>query len=201
MTERSFVWQMAYVDVSLPSDQIFQFSREELKSRVRWGLGRRRIAIGNKFHVKWWKQKVCWAGWVSAPGDSRVGTCGCAHSGGWEASKPFPLGFCWCTWQWIPSVQNGNNLDSRGILLINPLFTSGWNHSKMHSTVWVCHVFIKDRRCLLWLRTWFWLSTKIPYIGIHATIFYVKAEKFFILLYFSSSFLRCGSLILFIYRF
>lgn len=121
---------------------------------------------------------------------------------GWGASKPFPLGFCWCTWQCsIPTVQNGNGLDSRGILLINPLFTPGWNRSKTHSVVWVCHVFIKQRRCLLGLRTHFWLSTKIPYVGIHATIFYVKSEKFFILLYFSSSFPRCGSLILLIYRF
>lgn len=122
--------------------------------------------------------------------------------GGGGTSKPFPLGFCWFTWQCsIPTVQNGNCLDCRGILLINPLFTSGQNHSKAHSVVWVCHVLVKHRRCLLWLRTRFWLSTKIPCLGILATIFYVKSEKFFILLYFSSSFPRCGSLILLIYRF
>lgn len=122
---------------------------------------------------------------------------------GWGASKPSPLGFCWCTWQCsIPAVQNGNSLDPRGIFLINPLFTSGQNHSGTHSVVWVGHVLIKHRRCLLWPHAWFWLSTKIPYVGIHTTIFYVKSwEAFFILLYFSSSFPRCGSLILLIYRF
>lgn len=42
---------------------------------------------------------------------------------GVRVSEPFPLGFCWCTWQCsIPAVQKGNGLDARGLLLINPLF-------------------------------------------------------------------------------
>lgn len=95
------------------------------------------------------------------------------------------------TWQCsIPVTQNENGFDSRGVLLTKLLFTSSdWDHVKTHGAVWDFHVFNnRRRRLLLWVRTRFWLSTKIPYLGIYATIFYVKSEKVFFLLFYFSSF-------------
>ena len=134
------------------------------------------------------KKKVCWAGWVSAPGDTCVGTCGHAHRSGRGGLLNLLLlvSADEQTWQCsIPVMQNENSFDSRGIRLISPLFTSDWDHIKTHSAVWDFHVFIKWRRCLLlWLRTQLWLSTKIPYVGIYASILCKVWEVF--LFYFSS---------------
>lgn len=115
--------------------------------------------------------------------------------GGVTASNLFlPVSADERTWQCsIPIMQNENGFNPRGILLIKPLFiSSDWDHAKTHSIVGDFHVFSKGRRCLLlWLRAQFWLPTKIAYVAIYATIFYVKPEKFFILFFKFPH--RCGN--------
>lgn len=139
------------------------------------------------------------------------GWCLCGHMwpcpqvGGGLLNRFHPLSASERTWQCsIPVMQNENCFDSRGILLINWRFgipPGGLIGNPLkHSAVWDVDVCITWRRCLLLrLRTQFWLSTKIPYVGIYATILYVKPEKYFILLFKFPH--RCGNLLLLLFAY
>lgn len=126
-----------------------------------------------------------------------VWACVAVPTGGVGASESFPPGFCW--WSNLAVLDSHNTkwvcFRFQRYSPDKPVFISDWDHIKTQSVEWDFDVFIKWRKCfLLQLRTQFWLSTKIPYIGIYTTIFHVKSEKCFI--FFFKFPYRCGNPIL-----
>ena len=101
----------------------------------------------------------------------------------------------------IPVMRNENGFDSRGGLPVNPRASLLVGvTSKRPASRGAFHAFSKRRRCrMLGLRAQLWRSTKNPYVGIYATIFYVKSEKFFYFILFFKFPYRCGNLMLLLF--
>lgn len=159
---------------SIRSNEYFSSLEQSPEGGKRRGLGRRG-AIGNTIPCNTREKKVCWAGRISAPSDTCVGT----HASVGRGLLAFPHGSCW--WANLTVLDPWNTKTVSNPEASSRFCGSGWWQGG--SVVWDSHVFNKRRsRCLrLRLRTPFWLSTKIPYVGTDATIssFYVKSEKVF----------------------